>query len=65
MSLRVIDIEDKVSHLIIIQNFDIYKLNIQIQISLTIGNLHLAGLITDNDKKKKIKKTKKKEILYI
>ena len=31
-------------------NFDIYKLNIQIQISLMIGNLYLAGLITDNIK---------------
>ena len=33
-------------------NFDIYKLNIQIQISLMIGNLYLAGLITDNIFKK-------------
>ena len=29
-------------------NLFIYKLNIQIQISLMIGNLYLAGLITDN-----------------
>ena len=37
-----------------------YKLNIQIQISLMIGNLYLAGLITDNIKEKKIR-----DILYI
>ena len=33
-------------------NFDIYKLNILIQISLMIGNLYSAGLITDYIKNK-------------
>ena len=32
---------------------DIYKLNIQIQISLIIGDLYLAGLITGNIKTRK------------
>ena len=39
--------------IIIFLKLDIYKLNIQIQFSLMIGNLYLAGLITDNIKIKK------------
>ena len=39
-----------------------YKIiNIQIQISLMIGNLHLAGLLTDNFSKKR----KNRDKLYI
>ena len=35
-------------------NFNIYKLKIQIQISLMIGNIYLDGQITDDIKERKI-----------
>ena len=51
----------KIILIIIFLNFDLYKLNIQIQISLMIGNLHLADLLTDNFSKNR----QNRDILYI
>ena len=42
-------------------HFHIYKLNIQIQISLMLGNLHSAGLSTDISTHQANKTKKKKE----